>query len=56
MRYLIALGAVGVLYVADQSRMTTEWSPLVTLAAALLVPVTIAMAIAGKRKGAGNGR
>jgi hypothetical protein len=53
MKYLIPLGAVGVLYVADNAEVATAWSELVMLTAIVVVVMALAGAV---RKGAGNGR
>jgi hypothetical protein len=53
MKYLIPLGAVGVLYVADNAEIATAWSPLVMVGAVVMVVVALAATMG---KGAGNGR
>jgi hypothetical protein len=47
------LGAVGVLYVADNAQIATVWTPLVMVAGVVLVVVSLVAAVG---KGAGNGR
>jgi hypothetical protein len=53
MKYFIPLGAVGVLYVADNAEVATAWSELVMLTAVVMVVVSLATTMG---KGAGNGR
>jgi hypothetical protein len=50
MRYLVPLGAVGVLYVASEAQTVTVWSELVILAAAIMVIVSLAALFGGNQK------
>jgi hypothetical protein len=47
------LGAVGVLYVADNAQIATVWTPLVMVGALVMVVVALVAAVG---KGADNGR
>ena len=49
MKYLVPLGAIGVLYVASGNDNATTMSPFVTVAAALMVLVTLVLAVGGNK-------
>ena len=53
MKYLVPLGAVGVLYVAESAPQATVWTPLVMVGALVMVVVALVVAVG---KGADNGR
>ena len=50
MRYLIPLGAIGVLYAADSADTHNAWGQLVTLAAVAMFVLSLILAIGGNQK------
>lgn len=51
MKYLVPLGAIGVLYVADSNGNGSDWSQLVVFTAALMVLLTLVMIFGGAKDG-----
>lgn len=50
MKYLIPLGAVGVLYIADNAGVHTTWATLVTMTTCVTFILSLLMAIGGNKK------